>query len=57
MGDFVINNIVLEKYIGFDSTVEIPSEIEEIGVGAFRGNTTIVKVVLPEGIKHIMISG
>ena len=42
MSEFTIDNGILKGYIGSESTVEIPSEVEEIDVGAFRENTGIV---------------
>lgn len=43
--DFVIENGVLISYKGSDESVEIPSEVEKIGAGAFKNNRKIKEVV------------
>lgn len=43
--DFVIENGVLISYKGSDESVEIPAEVEKIGVGAFKNNRKIKEVV------------
>lgn len=43
--DFVIENGVLISYKGSDESVEIPSEVEKIGIGAFENNRKIKEVV------------
>ncbi len=61
-GDFqysVSNNSVsITKYTGSDSHVEIPSEIdgykvETIAKNAFKGNTSLVSVSIPDTVKTI----
>lgn len=51
--DFVINNGVLEKYIGNDTVVVIPDGVKEIGVRAFQKDNEVVKVILPESVTEI----
>ncbi len=53
MSIWTIHDRILEKYTGTENTVVLPSDITEIGVGAFRGNTSIVKVIIPVGVKCI----
>ena len=53
MNSFVIHDGILEKYVGSASRVVIPSGVQEIGIEAFRDNSSIISVVIPEGIKHI----
>ncbi len=62
-GDFeytILNDGTVEiaKYIGSDTEVEIPDEIDgaavtSIGERAFDGNKTITSVTIPEGINNI----
>ncbi len=51
--DFQVNNGVLVRYQGSSSTVSIPDKIEEIGEGAFAGNTDVVSVNIPDSVKKI----
>ena len=53
MNDFVIRDGVLEKYEGMADVVNIPSEVVEIGVNAFFVNSSIVSLVIPNGVKKI----
>ena len=53
MSEFTIDNGILKGYIGSESIVEIPSEVEEIDVGAFRENAGIIKVIIPASVKRI----
>lgn len=51
--EFVINDGVLEAYLGTDSHVTIPEGISRIGAGAFLNNSSITQVGLPTGLKII----
>ena len=53
MSNYIIHEGILEKYEGSESTIEIPSGVEEIGVGAFRENSSIVNVIIPASVKSI----
>ncbi len=50
--DFQIDNNVLVKYIGNDTTVEVPAGIIQIGQSAFEGSK-VVKVILPSTVTKI----
>lgn len=45
VGDFVIKDGILIKYLGKDETVQIPSDVRIIGYESFRGNKRIKKVI------------
>lgn len=51
--NFVIENGVLVKYNGWQSMVEIPDTVKEIGDNAFYGNTSMMSVSIPDGVKRI----
>ncbi|MCL1819483.1 MAG: leucine-rich repeat domain-containing protein [Oscillospiraceae bacterium] len=59
--EYVINDdgsVTLGKYLGTDIHVTIPSEIDghpvvTIGYDAFRGHSSLVSVVIPEGVKFV----
>lgn len=44
---------VLIRYIGFDTTVSIPSRVLEIGCYAFKENTTLESIIIPDNIVQI----
>ena len=50
---FIIENGVLLKYTGEDSTVVIPNGVEIIGEHSFK-NATVEKVVIPNTVRKIM---
>lgn len=51
---FYVNNGVLEKYLGDDGEVTIPSGITAIGEGAFISREGITSVIIPEGVTEIV---
>lgn len=51
--DFKINGTVLERYVGQDENVVVPSGITEIGKEAFRGRRKLLSVIIPEGVTVI----
>lgn len=51
--EFVINDGVLEAYLGTAGQVTIPEGIRKIGAGAFLNNSTITQVSLPSSLKII----
>lgn len=61
--DFIIENGVLQKYTGTDEEVVVPEGVREIGwyktntyrgrAGAFENNTTLKKLILPDGLVRI----
>ena len=46
--DFVVENGVLEKYIGSGGNVVIPVEVKRIGSQAFYGCESLSSVIIPE---------
>ena len=55
-----VNNasVTIQKYIGTLTELTIPAEIDglpvtEIGYQAFKGNTSLTKVVIPEGVETL----
>lgn len=44
---------VLEKYVGHDSFVEIPGFVQAIADGAFRNNSDLVTVYIPDSVERI----
>ena len=55
-----VNNasVTIQKYIGTLTELTIPAEIDglpvtEIGYQAFKGNTSLTKVVIPEGVEAL----
>ena len=53
---FIINNNVLEKYVGNSNSVVIPEEVAIIGTAAFDGCSFIEEVILPSKLKEIRTS-
>ena len=53
LANFVIKNGVLEKYEGKEADIILPSDIKEIGIGAFKGNNTITSIILNDELKVI----
>lgn len=53
MSEFVVQHGVLKRYNGSEAMVTVPSGVQEIGYGAFRGCSTIRQVVLPDGVRKI----
>ena len=51
--DFVIENGVLNKYVGLGGDVIIPCGVEKIGFRAFAERDDIDSVVIPEGVTTI----
>ena len=48
--DFVIENVVLKKYIGPGGDVVIPEGVTSIGKEAFRGCDAIISIAIPNGV-------
>ena len=53
MEDFVIEQEVLQRYVGEASNVVIPSSVTNIGNYAFAGGTNLVSVTIPGGVTNI----
>ena len=51
--NFIINNGVLEKYIGTDSNVVIPDGVTSIGKSTFKGCQNLVSVAIPDSVTNI----
>lgn len=51
--DFLIENCVLEKYVGPGGNVVVPEGVTSIGNGAFRGCDSLTSITLPEGVTKI----
>ncbi len=57
--DGVSGTAKIKKYLGSDSVVEIPQQIDGYtvtSIGGFNENNTITKVVIPNGVKEIKSS-
>lgn len=50
---FEMNGTTLVRYTGDSEVVTVPSNVKVIGKGAFEGNTTMMKLVLPKGLEAI----
>lgn len=53
MDDFVIEQGVLQEYVGDASDVVIPSSVTSIGNYLFAGNTNLVSVTIPSSVTNI----
>ena len=53
MKDFVAEDGWLIKYLGIDSTVVIPDNVEVIGRECFAGKNSVSSVIIPNGVKQI----
>ena len=53
MSSFVIQNGVLEKYLGDEAHVVVPEEVTIIGEDAFYDCQNMVSITLPKGIQSI----
>ena len=51
--DFVINNGILEKYIGRNRDVIIPDSVTRIRWWAFGGCTSLTSITLPDSVTSI----
>ena len=51
--DFVLSGTTLTSYTGTDEEVIVPEGVTRIGRDAFKNNTTIRRVVLPESCDYI----
>lgn len=51
--DFVLSGTTLTSYTGTDEEVIVPEGVTRIGRDAFKNNTTIRRVVLPESCNYI----
>lgn len=54
MSDFLIQDNILMKYTGSDSSVVIPEGVTQIGSWAFTDNTNITSIVIPGSVTTIM---
>jgi len=53
LDDFVIEQGVLQRYVGEAANVVIPSCVTNIGEAAFVGNTNLVSVMIPDSVMSI----
>lgn len=53
MSNFTIKNGVLENYKGKEKTVQIPKGVTEIAEKAFSDCSSLVELIIPEGVKKI----
>ncbi len=51
--DFIINNGILEKYVGSGRDVAIPDGVKKIGDCAFEANQNLCSVLIPCGVEEI----
>lgn len=51
--DFIIEDGTLKKYVGSDPDVVIPEGVREIGGSAFKGNTALISVTVPDSVTLI----
>ena len=51
--DFVIENGVLEKYVGPGGDVTVPEGVMHIGLMAFNGCETLTSIVIPDSVTSI----
>ena len=51
--DFTIDRGVLVKYNGKNREVEVPSNVTAIGILAFYQQSTLTKIILPEGVNEL----
>jgi hypothetical protein len=52
-GDFIIQDGILLTYVGEGGAVVLPEGVVEIGVGAFRNNTTVTSISFNNGLTKI----
>ena len=53
LGNFVISDTMLLKYVGCESRVIVPNGITTIGQSAFAGNEGIDRIELPDSVRRI----
>lgn len=53
IGDFLVENGVMRRYIGIGGEIEIPEGVTEIGESAFINCSGITSVTMPEGVEII----
>ena len=51
--DFVIEKGVLRKYIGKGGAVGVPDGVQKLDFYAFRGNTKITSVTIPDSVRKL----
>ena len=51
--DFIIEDGVLEMYLGAGGDVIIPDNVTDIGYGAFEDCTGLTSIVIPDGVTAI----
>ena len=57
LNDFVIENGVLNRYVGLGGDVAVPNGVMKIDYSAFYGCTSLQSIVIPEGINEIDTCG
>ena len=53
MGDFLIHNSVLKRYIGSATNVVIPDGVTRIGKFAFSACLTVTSITIPRSVHNI----
>lgn len=53
LNGFIINNGILVKYLGSDTSINIPNQVKSIGRVAFKDNIDLVEVIIPNTVKFI----
>ena len=53
IGDFIIENGILRKYMGNDKNIKIPDSVTEIYAYAFHGCSSLTSVSIPDSVTEI----